>query len=170
MANKIIIEWNDSYSIGIKVIDDQHMKLIELTNKLFDSCLSGHERTKFDSIFLDIIHEIIAYVSYHFGAEEKVMERSNYPEYKIHKQEHANFAKEILNKVEEFKLCKVNPSLSFVYYLKNWVFSHVAVSDRKLGTYLGEMKRNGAFQHIVLGTKKDVKTNQSVNEQKRDVI
>ncbi|MCL2025714.1 MAG: hypothetical protein FWG92_02785 [Leptospirales bacterium] len=77
MTNNIIIEWNNSHSIGIKAIDRQHMKLVELTNKLFGSCLSGQEKTKFSSIFLNSIHEIIAYVSYHFSTEEKIMDRKS---------------------------------------------------------------------------------------------
>ena len=156
---EVIVSWHSSYSVGVKLIDEQHMKLIKLTNKLFNSCMAGQERTRVDSVFLGVIHEVVDYVDYHFNTEERVMERVNYPEYKMHKQEHMTFVRNVLAKVEEFNLGKTNTSLSFVYYLRDWVLHHIAVNDKKLGTYLVEMKRKGDLQQIILKTKRDVETN-----------
>ena len=155
MSEDVIVKWQDSYSVGIKVIDEQHIKLIKLTNKLFNSCISGQERTKSDSIFLGVINEVIDYVGYHFSTEETVMERVNYPAYKNHKQEHIAFVKEVLQKVEEFNAGKINAPLSFVYYLRDWILNHIAVNDKKLGKHLIDMKRSGALQQVVLKVKKD---------------
>ena len=159
MAENTIVKWQSSYSIGIKLIDEQHMKLIDLTNKLFNSCMSGNERTKSDSIFLSIIHEIKDYTDYHFSTEERIMQKINYPEYKIHKQEHWTFVRKVLKKVEEFNFGKINTPLSLAYYLRDWVLHHIAVNDKKLGNYLLEMKRRGALQQIVLRAKRNAETN-----------
>ena len=156
---EVIVSWQKSYSVGIKLIDEQHMKLIQLTNKLFNSCIGGQEKVKADSVFLTVVHEVVDYVDYHFNTEERVMERINYPEYKAHKQEHVTFVKKVLDKIEEFNLGKTNTSLSFVYYLRDWVLHHIAVNDKKLGMHLLEMKRHGALQQIILKTKRDVETN-----------
>ena len=141
MTENAIVKWHSSFSVGIDIIDEQHMKLIELTNKLYNSCTSDEGKTKSDSIFLDVIHEIIDYVNYHFTTEEKVMNKSNYPECQLHKQQHEDFAKEVLAKVEEFNLHKINASPSFVHYLKDWVLNHIAVSDKKMGEHLLEINR-----------------------------
>jgi hemerythrin len=159
MAREIIVEWHDSYSVGVKLIDEQHIKLIELTNKLFESCMSGNERIKSESIFLKVLREIVDYVSYHFSTEERVMERIDYIESKRHKHEHTSFVKKVLNEAEEFKLGKMNNALSFVYYLRDWVLQHIAITDKKLGEYLLEMKKRGILQQIVLKVKKDAETN-----------
>ena len=164
MMNEAIVTWNNSYSVGIKLIDEQHIKLIELTNKLFSSCMEGNERKKSDSIFLGVIHEIIDYVCYHFSTEEKVMERINYPGYKMHMQEHSAFAKKVLSKVEEFKLSNANTSLSFVYFLRNWVLHHIAIRDKLLGSHLLDMKKRGMLQQITLKAKKDAETNKILIE------
>ena len=155
MIEETIVKWQNSYSVGIGLIDKQHMKLIELTNKLFSSCMAGKERTKSDSIFLEVIQEIVSYVSYHFSTEEKVMERVNYPEYKAHRYEHTSFAREVLSKIEEFNAGKINTPLSFVYYLRDWVLHHIAVNDKKLGDYLLEIKKKGDLQQIVLRVKRE---------------
>ena len=159
MANDSIVKWQNSYSVGVKLIDDQHMKLIELTNKLFNSCVSGCEREESGGIFLKVFHEIIDYVIYHFNTEERVMERIGYLGYKLHKQEHSAFAGKVLNKAEEFNLGKVKNPLSFVYYLRDWVLQHIAVTDKKLGVYILDMKRRGDLQQIVLRAKRDYETN-----------
>jgi hemerythrin len=155
MEKEIIVTWNPTYSVGIKVIDEQHMKLIKLTNKLFRSCMSGQERIKGDSIFFEVIREVIEYVGYHFNTEEKVMERVDYPKSKEHKIEHKVFVKEVLAKVEEFNSGKINTPLSFVYYLRDWILHHIAVNDKKLGEYLLEMKRTGNLQQKILKVKRN---------------
>ncbi|MCL2155729.1 MAG: bacteriohemerythrin [Leptospirales bacterium] len=166
MTNDTIVEWHDSYSVGIKLIDEQHKKLIELTNKLYNSCASDNEKIESDSIFFNAFNEIVDYVNYHFSIEEKVMERINYPEYKMHKQIHMIFTNKVLSKAEGFNLGKTNNSLyftynliSFVYYLRDWVLNHIAATDKRLGVHLLEMKRSGALQQIVLKTRKGVVTN-----------
>ena len=156
MNEKNIVLWQNSYSVGIRVIDEQHMELIRLTNKLFASCMVGQEKSK--DTFLNTIHEAVDYVRYHFGSEEKMMERINYPGYAYHKQEHASFIREVLTKVEEFNSGKIHTPLNFVYYLRDWVLHHIAVSDKELGEYLQFMKKRGDLQKITLMILKDKAT------------
>jgi len=152
-----IVMWQNSYSVGIKLIDEQHMELIRLTNRLFASCMAGQESSK--NTFHDIIHAVVDYVGYHFGIEEKVMERVKYPEYRVHKQEHANFVQEVFKKVEEFKSGKIFVPLSFAYYLRDWILHHIAMNDKKVGKYLQMMHKNGQLQKITLMVKNDKTTN-----------
>ena len=164
MNDEVIVTWHNSYSVGIKLIDEQHMKLIGLANKLFRSYMSGHERTKSDSILPGIIDEIKDYVIYHFTTEERVMERINYSDYKIHKEEHMVFAKGIFHKLDEFNHSKNNASLSLAYYLKDWIHHHIAISDKQLSIYLLHMKREGLLFQVILKAKKDTGTNRILIE------
>ena len=156
MIHKPIVQWQNSYSVGIKLVDDQHMMLIQLTNKLFNNCMAGQEKTK--NTFLDIIHEAVDYVGYHFGTEEKIMERVKYPDYTHHKKEHAVFVKEVLSRVDEFNSGKMLAPLEFVYFLRDWVLHHIAVCDKKMGDYLLHLRRNGTLREITLMVKKDAVT------------
>jgi len=156
LTNKTVVQWQNSYSVGIRLIDEQHMQLIRLTNKLFASCMAGRDQSK--STFLDVVNEAVDYTGYHFSTEEKVMERVKYPDYQRHKQEHANFVREVYIKADEFKANKPLTPLSFVYFLRDWVLHHIAVSDKKLGAYLMDMHKNGALQRITVQVKKDAIT------------
>jgi hemerythrin len=153
MAKNSIVKWQNSFSVGIRLIDEQHMQLIRLTNKLFASCMAGRDQSK--NTFLNVASEAINYTGYHFGVEEKIMERVNYPGFQKHKQEHANFVREVFTKMEEFKANKPRAPLGFVYFLKDWVLHHIAVNDKKLGAYLVNMYRDGSLQRITLQVKKN---------------
>jgi hemerythrin-like metal-binding protein len=156
MDNKMVVQWQNSYSVGVRPIDNQHMELIRLTNKLFNSCMAGQRRS---GAFLDAIHEAVDYTGYHFGTEEKIMQRVNYPDYARHKKEHTDFVREVYSKVEEYKAGKMLAPLQFVYFLRDWVLHHIAVSDKRLGDYLLLLKRNGYLQKMNLMVKRDMATN-----------
>ena len=157
MNEKTVVQWQNSYSVGVRLIDEQHMELINLTNKLFVSCMAGQERSR--DIFLQTIHDAVDYVGYHFGTEEKVMERIKYPEFVSHRKEHTDFVREVFTKVEDFKAGKLFTPLAFVYYLRDWVLHHIAVCDRKLGDYLVALQKSGALHKMTLSVKKDEITN-----------
>ena len=153
MAEKTVVQWQNSYSVGMKLIDEQHMELIKLTNKLFANCLEGQEKSK--ATFLQTIREAVDYVGYHFGTEEKVMERVNYPGFAEHKSQHADFVREVLSKVEEFNAGKPRAPLTFVYFLRDWVLNHIAVCDKKMGNYVVSLSRSGELQKMTMKVRKD---------------
>jgi hemerythrin-like metal-binding protein len=157
MADDMVVQWQNSYSVGVKLIDEQHMELIRLTNKLFYNCMAGLERG--NSAFIDTIHEAVDYAGYHFGTEEKVMERINYPDYTRHKQEHIDFVKQVCVKVDDFASGKMHAPIQFVYFLRDWVLHHIAVCDKKMGDYILALKRNGDLQRMTLKIKRDMSTN-----------
>jgi len=158
MVKKQIVSWQKSYSVGIRLIDEQHMHLINLTNKLFNSCMSGREGARIG--FMETIHEAVNYVGYHFSTEEKVMLRINYPDYIRHKQEHADFVRKVFIKVEDFRCGKIFAPISFVYFLRDWILHHIAVCDKRMGDYLLLLWRKGDLHKITLKVKNDKITNQ----------
>ena len=156
MKKNQIVVWHDSYSVGVRLIDEQHKHLINLTNRLFRSCMESTERSK--AIFLETIHEAVNYVGYHFSTEEKIMERINYPDYRRHKLEHTEFVRKVFTKVEDFGSGKILAPLTFVYFLREWILHHIAVSDKKMGDYLMLLSRIGELHKIMLKVKKDKNT------------
>ena len=56
------IEWNDSYSVGVAELDEQHKKLLRIINTMFESDdLSVNSQT-----ITDILTEMVEYASAHF--------------------------------------------------------------------------------------------------------
>ena len=148
-----VVQWHNSYSVGIKLVDEQHMKLIDLTNKLFQNCLESREQ--YTKVFLDTIHDAVDYIGYHFSTEELIMKRINYPDLVAHKKEHTEFVREFLSRANEFNSDnKMNTPLAFVYFLKDWVLRHIAVCDKKMGDYIITMHKSGELKKLFPNSKK----------------
>lgn len=83
--------WKKEFELGIKSIDDQHIKLLEIGNRI-NELLINHDDgdDNYDEIF-QVIEELKAYTVYHFNNEETLFEKYKYPEYEIHKKEHDAF-------------------------------------------------------------------------------
>jgi hemerythrin len=150
---KQIVEWHDSYSIGIRLVDDQHKELINLTNRLHEASVLGWDKSKV--AFMSAIRGMVDYVGYHFSTEEKIMERVNYPDYKSHKKEHSDFVKEVLRQVQDFQAGQKVSANDLVLFLKDWVLAHIAVCDKKMGIYLIKLKRAGALRNITMKVKQE---------------
>jgi hemerythrin len=144
MANDILVEWNDNYSVGIDLIDGQHRQLIELTNTLYKGCLAGEESAR--RYFMETIQSTVDYVKYHFSAEEKLMEHFKYPNLLNHKSQHTGFVLKILEDVKSFQSGKKFVPNTFVRYLKDWILSHIAVMDRQYADYI--LNQKGRAQQL----------------------
>ena len=135
------VTWRDSYSIGIKVVDDQHKYLLELTNQLYYACAG--DGGVIEDKFRDTVQSAVEYVGVHFATEEKLMDRTNYPDSVVHKNEHKMFVQKVLESVKAFEEGKNYTPNAFVRFLREWILDHVAMVDKKFGDYLVAMKKEG---------------------------
>jgi hemerythrin len=142
--DNILVEWDDRYSMGIPVIDDQHKKLIDLTNKLYAGCLAGDEKAQ--AYFMETVHGTVDYVKYHFSAEEKILEKVKYPALAEHKKSHEGFVKQVFNDVKSFEGGKKFVPNEFVRYLKDWILTHIAVEDKQYSKYIMDLKKRGILK------------------------
>ena len=143
-----LVAWGDSYATGIPMIDSQHMELVSLTNQLYRACLDRSENT--GSAFKETMSRMVEYVHFHFGAEQKLLESINYPGYKEHKLQHDTLVKNILDAARDFNEGKQFVPNHFVRTLKDWIFGHIAVNDKKYAAYVQEQKKNGLFNETIL--------------------
>ncbi|MGB2906570.1 MAG: hemerythrin family protein [Candidatus Aminicenantaceae bacterium] len=130
------IAWDDSLSVGVDLIDDQHKLLIEKLKDLSDDFKQGHEQNK----ILRTLGFMIDYTDFHFTAEEKVMAENDYPGLEDQQQQHAEF-KATLDSIL-LDLREDGPTEELVksinIFLLNWLVNHIKGSDQKLGAYLNE--------------------------------
>lgn len=138
----LIVEWDKRYSVGIPLIDEQHKALIQNANTLYQGCRAGgdDERTAY---FNRAVKSVVDYVTYHFSAEEKMLERIRYPELQRHKKQHETFVQKLLDDVKEYGEGKKFVPNNFVRFLRDWILSHIAVEDTKYARYLMNLKKSG---------------------------
>lgn len=137
------IAWEARYALGIPLIDSQHKELLALTNELYEACRAGDESAR--KLFKDVVRRTVDYVKFHFTNEEQILERVKYPVIEPHKKEHEAFVKKVLEEVKNFEDGKVFVPNQFVRYLRDWILSHIAVSDKKYAEYIFSLKKEGSL-------------------------
>jgi len=127
------VTWSDRYSMGIKLVDDQHKGLLKFVNELFNHA-TGDEKAERE-YFKSVIQEAVKYIKIHFDTEEKLMLSTKFPGYAEHKMIHDGFTMTVLKSVKDFEGGKRLVLEKFAYFLKDWVLTHVAVEDVKYAGY-----------------------------------
>ena len=126
------IDWNESLSVKIDSIDVQHKKLIDLTNSFYENMSQGSTKEK----MIELIKALKDYTVYHFALEEKQLLQVNYPGFKSHKMEHDKFVATVLNFEERYKAGKLLLTLEVTNFIKDWIVSHIMVTDKKYSELL----------------------------------
>ncbi|MDR3174864.1 MAG: bacteriohemerythrin [Treponema sp.] len=150
-----ILEWQRAYSTGISFFDEQHKKFIDLINDLYMDSQADWQYSQ--AAFMRMIRYTVQHFQTNLKNEEKIMEQIGYPEYKAHKREHVLFLKEVLNQVLVLKADLKIDAKDFVLFLRDWIMSHVAISDKKLSLYLGRLRKEGNLNNITMRVKRDSK-------------
>ena len=71
-------EFTDAYLTGIPSIDEEHARLFEIANEVYDLLEDELVTDKYDRI-VEMIDELRAYTKTHFANEEAYMERIGFP-------------------------------------------------------------------------------------------
>ncbi|MBI9019230.1 MAG: bacteriohemerythrin [Phycisphaerae bacterium] len=81
------IAWQDSFSVGNELMDDQHKKLIGMLNHMIDD----RNNCPDPQALWELLAKMSEYAEEHFHDEEDYMEQINYSDLESHKQEHESF-------------------------------------------------------------------------------
>lgn len=122
-----LIKWTENLSVGVKELDNEHKKLIDLLNQLYTG-MKNREENKVIKLILD---DLVNYTLSHFAHEEKYFKQYNYPKALEHIKEHENFRKEVTIFLEEFDTGKVTLSSHMLNFLTNWVTNHIKKQDKE---------------------------------------
>jgi len=130
------IEWDDSLSVGVDLIDEQHKMLIQKLRDLSDAFEMGREMNK----IMQTLEFLIDYTDFHFSAEEETMVKYDYPGLELQQDQHKQFVVTLNHIVEDFKEEGPTKALatSINVFLHNWLINHIKGVDIKLGQFLNE--------------------------------
>jgi hemerythrin len=132
-----LVTWSNTFSVGIKVIDDQHKELLNLVNDMFNHVVGNEAAER--AYFREIIQKAIDYVKVHFSTEEKIMLHTNFSGYAEHKKEHDAFVLAVIDKVRDFEAGKRLTLTDFTRFLKEWILAHIAVMDKQYFAYFRQI-------------------------------
>ena len=127
-----LMAWEDSYSVKVPLIDEQHKKLFALINQLYDAMSKG----KANDVVARVIGELVSYTKTHFGAEEKLLQSKNYPDLKAHQAQHRKFVEKVEQFQKEFAQGKITVSNEVMHFLRDWLVNHILKTDKQYSSFL----------------------------------
>jgi hemerythrin len=133
-----LLVWNSSFLVNFEVIDTQHKGLVEMINDLIRGCEGG--KVTQDVLFIKTLRKAVEYAQVHFTTEEKYMQQARYPDFAVHKKEHEAFVSEVVKQLKAFEEGRNDPVV-LVGFLKDWLFNHIAGSDKKYAPYLAGLSQ-----------------------------
>ena len=134
------IIWTDELATGNEKIDEQHKKILNITNVFIDTCLKGEGK----KVLGEMLDFLIDYTVEHFAYEEKLMTEYNYPEYKKHKKLHDNFKITVIELKKQFDESgasdELNKNLSITVI--KWLIGHIKFEDFKIARYIRKINQD----------------------------
>jgi hemerythrin len=126
------VEWRDEFEIGVPEIDDQHRRLIAMLAGFYKALGHGPSRDALG----ELLTGLIDYTRYHFATEERLMLSADYPMLVAHRAEHAKFVTKVTDMAKRFAENRLVISFEATEFIRDWLFSHILVSDKHLGGHL----------------------------------
>jgi len=121
-------------------IDQQHLELINLLNRLNDAVQNKRQR---EDIYR-IIDNLIAFTRLHFETEERLMAQSGYAYIEFHKEKHKHLMRDALHLKQ--KLADVGEE-EFMDWFKHWplarILAHIQYADKQVEEHILKSSNKG---------------------------
>ena len=130
------MQWDESLSVGVELIDDQHKTWLQRYNDL----VSAVESRQGPREIARTLGFLVDYTELHFATEQKHMTDTGYPGLEDHKTEHEGLTEALGNLVDDFQEEGATHILAdFLHtFLGNWLIEHIRQVDALFGAYLKE--------------------------------
>ena len=129
------LEWDESFKIGSREIDQHHKHLFGLFEKAHVGFTNGTPNLG------PIFDELRDYARYHFKSEELWMMDKYYPETASHKREHDSFLRKVQKKQQAFHSGQEHISMGTLLFLREWITNHILNMDVDFGKFLKVRER-----------------------------
>ena len=134
--------WDDKYSIGIKTIDNQHKKLFDLVNALYDLEDDDYEVKE---KLRKILYDFSDYMKIHFKNEENYMLSIDFPYLEQHQQIHNDIIKSLNDIIQTpAKLNIIKSKMRIV--AKRYLIDHIQQEDIKIKEYVEKSDKEKIFK------------------------
>jgi hemerythrin len=127
-------QWDSSLETGHVKIDNQHKQLIAALNNLIEASKGG----KGDAEIFKTLDFLTGYTIMHFGDEEKLQVKYDYPDYLVHKRIHEDFKKTVGDLTK--RLRDEGPKEELVNIVTDavgaWLLNHIKGDDFRMAAFV----------------------------------
>ncbi|MDS4031615.1 MAG: bacteriohemerythrin [Candidatus Contendobacter sp.] len=127
VGGEVWLPWQDSYSVGIDIIDEHHRYLLDWTNRVYQAVREGAGTVE----IAKALFALEQYARIHFRTEERLMATHDYAGLEQHRLQHRSFEAELRELREEIGHNPFIVGMGMMEYLRNWLFSHILDTDKQ---------------------------------------
>lgn len=122
------VRWSAKNAIGVREIDEDHIKLFALANDVFRAAAHG------DADLRPIAMKLFSYARVHFAREEAFMVSIRYPGLDKHRRRHDRFT-EMLARIMAPGTDAEEMSERLRLFMLDWIIRHILSEDRRIGEH-----------------------------------
>ncbi len=122
-----LIGKNKTLLTGIEEMDEQHQRIIDMVNDIFEAFRNNAKRANIK----ESLKTLIDYSSWHFSNEERYFEEFGFEAKEAHKKSHNEFTSELQKFSKSYDKGRAQNYEAFMLYVKHWIESHFANDDQK---------------------------------------
>lgn len=127
-----LLEWRDSYSVGVPELDEDHKRLIDIINRV--------ETAEREGVPVRwVLTDLADYAHYHFQQEEDGLRKAGYPHLAKHARDHEAFVAWLEELARTYAMAPrddVSPTVDVKDYLKTWMIGHILGEDMEYKDFL----------------------------------
>ncbi|AWK88831.1 bacteriohemerythrin [Azospirillum thermophilum] len=128
------VAWDETMSVGVAILDDDHKKLLDMFNGLLRTGITAGNRDDLCAL----LGSLRAYTTVHFAREEEWMESHGFPELPAHKAAHRYFVEEVEKLHRDFEGSNTTMlRVDLILLLKEWFIEHIQHVDAQYRPYGG---------------------------------
>ena len=125
-TTNVLFPWRAEYSVGVPMVDRQHMGLIKLINDLHSAMTAGKGKEALGPILDDLIR----YTERHFADEEAMLRAKGYSGLTAHQSVHVDLTNQVYDLRAKFRTSRLAITIEVMQFLKSWLADHILVHDQ----------------------------------------
>ena len=128
--------WDKNLETGHETIDSQHKQLVATVNKLVE--INRADDARNEAEIGEVLEFLIAYAVKHFGDEETLQEKYNYPDFNVHKTYHEDFKRQVGELSR--RMAEEGATRTFIdeltRFVGDWLLTHIKGDDFRMAAYV----------------------------------
>lgn len=129
-----LLKWTKEYSVGVRILDEQHGEFVRCLNELHAAMLRG----KAQSVASVIEPEMLRKMNQHFSTEEKLMEDTEFPGLTEHRAKHRALTAKAEEFVARYKFGDNTMYPELLRFVGEWFHNHTMSVDKQYTQWLNE--------------------------------
>ena len=127
-----MIQWEDTMSVGIWKMDQQHKRWLELMNALSEGIREKRSQEVLEELFVGVLE----YTQTHFADEEELLKHANYPDLDQQIKAHKELIQKMHELKQQFTAKNFGVTMDLMKVMTDWLIHHIRNADKKYGEFV----------------------------------